>query len=160
MAALVRHEGMTVVAAEPDLVARDGRVWTALDPAVAPRPPGLSMAGGWIGLLSYGMGRTLEHLPRPRPFPDGPPMGVVGRYPTVAIIDGSGRARVASTAGAQACARLAECLAGAGTAPQHPHHGGARSRRVCLAAPIAMPWNGCASTSAPATATRSTWCRG
>lgn len=107
MAVLARHRGMTVVAAAPDEVARDERVWEALAAAPAARAPGEAMAGGWIGVLAYDMAGTLERLPAPLPYAGGPPRAVAARYPTVALIDDDGRCVVASTAGAGEATRLA-----------------------------------------------------
>jgi para-aminobenzoate synthetase component I len=112
MAALARHRGMTVVAADPDEVARDEDVWAALDATPAPRLPEEAMAGGWIALLTYDMAGTLERLPGPLPYPGGPPRAVAGRYPTVALIDDDGRCTVSSTAGPREAARLARLAEG------------------------------------------------
>lgn len=95
--ALVRHGGATIVAADPDRVVHDERVWEALNAPALPREPGLSMVGGWIALLTYDLAGTLERLPAPAPYPGGPPRAVAGRYPTVAVIDDDGRCTVATT---------------------------------------------------------------
>ena len=99
--ALVRHGGTTVVAADPDRVVRDVRVWEALGAPPRPREPGLSMVGGWIAMLAYDLAGTLERLPAPAPYPGGPPRALAARYPTVAIIDDDGGCTVATT-GSQA----------------------------------------------------------
>ncbi len=95
--ALVRHGGATVVAADPDRVVRDVGVWEALGAAPARREPGLSMAGGWIAMLTYDLAGTLERLPLPAPYPGGPPRALAARYPTVVVIDDDGRCTVATT---------------------------------------------------------------
>ena len=118
MAVLARHRGMTVVAADPDEVAREGAVWDALGTAHGARAPGESMAGGWIAMLAYDLAGTLERLPRPLPYPGGPPRAVAARYPTVALIDDDGRCTVASTAGPQAAAHLTRLAEG--TRPPRP----------------------------------------
>lgn len=97
MPVLVRHAGRTVVAADPDAVARDEDVWEALAAHPRPRPVGHAMAGGWIAALAYDLGGTLERLPAPVPYPGGPPMAVAARYPTVAVIDDDGRCTILST---------------------------------------------------------------
>ena len=71
--ALVRHGGVTVVAADPAEVVVGPAAWEALARPPEPRPHGAAMAGGWIGLLAYDLGGTVERLPEPRPDPGGPP---------------------------------------------------------------------------------------
>lgn len=111
--ALIRHGGVTVVAAQPDRVVRGAEVWEALASPPEPRPAGTEMAGGWIGLLGYDLGGTIERLPAPHLDPGGPPMAALARYPTVAAIDDDGRCTIAST-GAQADVDdLARAIAGA-----------------------------------------------
>jgi anthranilate/para-aminobenzoate synthase component I len=95
--ALARHGGVTVVAADPDRVVEGPAVWDALATPPGPRAPGTAMAGGWIGMLAYDLAGSVERLPAPRPDPGGPPVAVLARYPTVALIDDDGRCTVAST---------------------------------------------------------------
>ncbi len=113
--ALVRHGGVTVVAADPAEVVEGAAAWDALarPPSEGPRPPGTAMAGGWIGLLSYDLGGTLERLPEPHPDPGGPPAAAVGRYDTVALVDDDGRCAVASAAGGREADALAAIVAAA-----------------------------------------------
>ena len=110
--ALVRHGGVTVVAADPAVAVTGPAVWDAL--ARSGRRPGPApMAGGWIGLLSYDLGGTVERLPEPRPDPGGPPVAALARYDTVALIDDDGRGIVASVAGEDEADDLAAAIAAA-----------------------------------------------
>ena len=110
--ALVRHGGVTVVAADPAEAVTGPAVWDAL--ARSGRRPGPApMAGGWIGLLSYDLGGTVERLPEPRPDPGGPPVAALARYDTVALIDDDGRGIVASVAGEDEADDLAAAIAAA-----------------------------------------------
>ncbi len=112
--ALVRHGGATVLAAGPAEVVTGPDVWEAL--ARPPRPRGgpAAMAGGWIGLLAYDLGGTVERLPPPRPDPGGPPLAALARYDTVAVVDDDGRCLVASAAGEREADDLAAAVAAAG----------------------------------------------
>ncbi|MGD9696590.1 MAG: anthranilate synthase component I family protein [Thermoleophilia bacterium] len=111
---LVRHGGLTVVAADPADVAVGAEVWEALDAHVPrARTAGASMAGGWIGLLAYDLGGTLERLPPPRPDRGGPPLAAIGRYDTVAAIDDDGRCAVWSVGGEEAARELAAVVSAA-----------------------------------------------
>ena len=112
--ALVRHGGATVLAAGPAEVVTGPDVWDAL--ARPPRPRGgpAAMAGGWIGLLAYDLGGTVERLPPPRPDPGGPPLAALARYDTVAVVDDDGRCLVASAAGEREADDLAAAVAAAG----------------------------------------------
>ena len=111
--ALVRHAGVTVVAADPAEAVTGPAVWEAL--ARSGRRPGPApMAGGWIGLLSYDLGGTIERLPEPRPDPGGPPVAALARYDTVAVVDDDGRCIVASAAGEREADDLAAAVAAAG----------------------------------------------
>ena len=111
--ALVRHGGATVLAAGPAEVVTGPDVWDAL--ARPPRPRGgpAAMAGGWIGLLAYDLGGTVERLPPPRPDPGGPPLAALARYDTVAVVDDDGRCVVASAAGGREADDLAAAVAAA-----------------------------------------------
>jgi anthranilate/para-aminobenzoate synthase component I len=111
--ALIRHGGVTVVAADPDEVATGADAWDALAGRAERRPPGTAMAGGWIGMLAYDLGGTVERLPAPHPDPGGPPLAALGRYPTVAAIDDDGRCTIASTGSAADLHDLARVVAGA-----------------------------------------------
>lgn len=93
---LAVHRGLTIVAAEPSRVAIGAEAWAALATTPAPLPAVHAMAGGWMGLLSYDLGGTVERLPAPLPDPGGPPVAALGRYDTVAVIDGGGGCVVAS----------------------------------------------------------------
>ena len=110
--ALVRHNGVTVVAADPAEVVSGPGAWDALE-CRGPRPAPVAMAGGWIGLLSYDLGGTVERLPEPRPDPGGPPVASLARYETVALIDDDGRGLVASVAGEAEADDLAGAIADA-----------------------------------------------
>jgi anthranilate/para-aminobenzoate synthase component I len=110
--ALVRHNGVTVVAADPAEVVSGPGAWDALE-CRGPRTAPVAMAGGWIGLLSYDLGGTVERLPEPRPDPGGPPMASLARYETVALIDDDGRGLVASVAGEAEADDLAGVIADA-----------------------------------------------
>lgn len=80
--------GHTVVAADPVETATGADVWDALAIACRPRSEGpAAAAGGWIGLLGYDLGGTIERLPHPHPDPGGAPRASVSRYDAVAIFD-------------------------------------------------------------------------
>jgi len=116
--ALVRHGGVTVVAADPAEVVTGPEVWAALARPAQARPGRAAMAGGWIGLLSYDLGGTVERLPAPRPDPGGPPLACLARYDTVALIDDDGRCSIASADGEAELDELAGVIAAA--APPAP----------------------------------------
>ena len=112
--ALVRHAGATVLAAGPAEVVTGPDVWDALARPPRPRGGAAAMAGGWIGLLAYDLGGTVERLPAPRPDPGGPPLAALARYDTVAVVDDDGRCIVASAAGGREADDLAAAVAAAG----------------------------------------------
>lgn len=106
---MATHGGRRVVAADPVEVVRGPDVWDALAETRADRA--FALAGGWIGLLSYDLGGTVERLPAPRPDPGGPPVAVLCRYDTVAAIAPSGACEVIGVGRprvAEELARLAE----------------------------------------------------
>ncbi len=97
-----------IVAADPGEVVTGPVVWDALDIRCEPRSRGPeTAAGGWIGLLAYDLGGTIERLPVPHADPGGPPLASVGRYDTVAIFDPYGGCTLASVDGERALDRLA-----------------------------------------------------
>ncbi|MCB0873667.1 MAG: anthranilate synthase component I family protein [Thermoleophilia bacterium] len=102
---LAPHGGRLIVAADPVEVVRGPDVWDALAmPRVdGARPP----AGGWIGLLGYDLGGTVESLPVPLPDTGGPPVAVMGRYETVAAIDARGSCEILAAGSPRAAAQLA-----------------------------------------------------
>jgi para-aminobenzoate synthetase component 1 len=105
LAAFADH---VVVAADPVEVVTGEDVWEALAIPHLPRSQGPpAIAGGWIGLLSYDLGGTIERLPPPLPDLDGPPLASVGRYETVALFDGYGGCTLATTRGESALDDLA-----------------------------------------------------
>lgn len=108
---LARFHDHTIVAADPvDVVVGDA-VWDALRVPCAGPSAGISAAAGaWIGLLSYDLAGTIEHLPAPVPDPGGPPLAAIGRYDTVAVIDRHGSCVVLSRAGAGAAQDLVDRL--------------------------------------------------
>lgn len=117
---MARHLDQIVVAADPVEVARGDDVWPALDVRVGGHDP-LAMAGGWVGLLAYDFGSTIERLPVPRPDTAGPPAAVLARYATVALIDAAGACTVASIEGAahlRELVDLAESLAEPAARPE------------------------------------------
>lgn len=89
---MVRHHGLTLVAADPAETAGGTAVWEALRIPLSEdrRMPGHPLADIWIGLLGYDLGRSLEELPPARDFPDGPPDAALARYPVVAAHDDRG----------------------------------------------------------------------
>ena len=114
---LVSFAGRTIVACDPVEVATGADVWDALAIVCEHRSAGAAAAaGGWIGLLGYDLGATVERLPEPHPDPGGPPVALVGRYETVAILEPSGGCTLASTRSESALDDL-ERLVGAATAP-------------------------------------------
>jgi para-aminobenzoate synthetase component 1 len=105
MAAFAGH---VIVAADPSEVVTGPGVWDALDLRCETRSPGPeAAAGGWIGLLAYDLGGTIERLPAPHPDPGGPPPAAIGRYDTVAIFDPCGGCVLASVDGEAALDDLA-----------------------------------------------------
>ncbi len=79
--------GCVVVACDPTDVVSNADVWDALATRCGRSTGAEAAVGGWIGLLSYDLGGTIERLPTPHPDPAGPPLAVLGRYETVAIFD-------------------------------------------------------------------------
>lgn len=127
---LARFHDHTIVAADPTDVAIGETVWDALRiPCAGPSTGVLAAAGAWIGLLSYDLAGTIEHLPAPIADGGGPPLAAIGRYETVAAIDHAGRCVVLSRAGDRAADDLCERLTGrqspiphvaATASPPHP----------------------------------------
>jgi para-aminobenzoate synthetase component 1 len=114
---LARFHDHTIVAADPADVVIGERVWDALRIPCAGASTGVTAAAGaWIGLLSYDLAGTIEHLPAPIVDSGGPPLAAVGRYETVAVIDSGGRCVVMSCAGEHAADALRDRLTG--PAPQ------------------------------------------
>jgi len=94
---LAAFAGHVIVAADPVEVVSGAEVWDALATRCEPRSRGpAAAAGGWIGLLAYDLGGTIERLPAPRHDPGGPPLASVGRYDTVAIFDPHGGCTLAT----------------------------------------------------------------
>jgi len=89
---MAAHGGRVIVAADPVEVVRGPDVWEVL--AERRADAGFAPAGGWIGLLSYDLGGTVERLPEPRRDPGGPPRAVLCRYDTVAAIRPGGSCEV------------------------------------------------------------------
>ena len=119
--ALVRHGGVTVVAADPAETVTGPAVWDALSAPPQARLPQAAMAGGWIGLLSYDLAGTVERLPAPLPDPGGPPLAALARYDTVAVVDDDGRCTIASAGPAGDLEDLAAVIgAAAPVAPLAP----------------------------------------
>lgn len=70
---LARFHDHTIVAADPTDVAIGETVWDALRiPCAGPSTGVLAAAGAWIGLLSYDLAGTIEHLPAPIADGGGP----------------------------------------------------------------------------------------
>jgi len=104
---LAAFAGHTVVACDPVDVATGADVWDALAVTCEGTSAGaLAVAGGWLGLLGYDLGATVERLPEPHPDPGGPPVASVGRYETVAIFDPHGACTLASIRSAAALDEL------------------------------------------------------
>jgi para-aminobenzoate synthetase component I len=128
---LAAFAGHTIVASDPVEVATGADVWDALAIGCDRTSMGpAAAAGGWIGLLGYDLGATVERLPQPHPDPGGPPVAFVGRYETVAIFDPSGGCTLASTHSESALDDLGRLAGGGGTV----RPGGAAPRR-CPASP-------------------------
>ena len=109
MAAFGDH---VVVAADPVEVVEGAHVWDALDILCAPQSAGPdAIVGGWIGLLGYELGGTIERLPEPHPDPGGPPRAGIGRYETVAIFDAYGACTLATSGSAADLDDLREAAA-------------------------------------------------
>ncbi len=89
---MAAHGGRMIVAADPVEVVRGPAVWDALAEGRADRA--FAPAGGWIGLLSYDLGGTVERLPAPRSDPGGPPVAVLCRYETIAAVSRGGACEV------------------------------------------------------------------
>jgi para-aminobenzoate synthetase component 1 len=108
---LAAFAGQVIVAADPGEVVTGPGVWDALDLRCEPRSRGPeAAAGGWIGLLAYDLGGTIERLPTPHADPGGPPLASVGRYDTVAIFDPSGGCTLATVDGEPALDDLADAV--------------------------------------------------
>jgi para-aminobenzoate synthetase component 1 len=106
---LAAFAGHVIVAADPGEVVTGAGVWDALEIRCEPRSRGPeAAAGGWIGLLAYDLGGTIERLPAPHADPGGTPLAGVGRYDTVAIFDPYGGCTLASVDGEPALDRLAD----------------------------------------------------
>ena len=119
---LAAFAGHVIVAADPVEVVTGAEVWDAFGIRCEPRSRGpAAAAGGWIGLLSYDLGGTIERLPAPHEDPGGPPLADVGRYDTVAIFDPYGGCTLATVDAESALDELAEAAAGArALAPSAP----------------------------------------
>lgn len=91
-AVMVRHHGLTLVAAEPVETVEGAAVWEALRIPLSAKGllRGHPLADAWIGLLGYDLGRSLESLGPARDFPDGPPTAALARYPALAAHDDRG----------------------------------------------------------------------
>ena len=128
--ALATHRGRTIVACDPAEVLVGPEAWRALE--CEPWPVGAShaMAGGWMGLLAYDLGGTIERLPAPRPDPGGPPAAALGRYDTIASFDDAGGCTIASVDPDE---RALHDLATIATAVA-----GRRGRRATRPAPVAV----------------------
>jgi para-aminobenzoate synthetase component 1 len=116
---MVPFAGHVIVAANPVEVVDNDAVWDALAiPCRGASDGPLGVVGGWIGLLAYDFGGTVERLPTPHTDPGGPPRAWAGRYETVAIFDPYGECRVATTGASGALEALeAEIRAPASTPP-------------------------------------------
>ena len=109
---LARFHDHFIVAADPVEVAVGDAVWDALRvPCAGPSIGVEAAAGAWIGLLSYDLAGTIEHLPDPIPDPGGPPLAAIGRYETVAVFAPNGEGVVVSCAGVAAAQALCDRLA-------------------------------------------------
>lgn len=106
---LTAFAGHVIVAAEPVEVVTGLAVWDALEIRCEPESRGPeAAAGGWIGLLAYDLGGTIERLPAPHADPGGPPVASIGRYDTVAIFDPYGGCTLATVDGERALDDLAD----------------------------------------------------
>lgn len=106
---MVPFRDHVVVACDPVEVVDGSDVWDALAVSCRRRSDGpTAAAGGWIGLLGYDLGGSVEHLPEPHADPGGPPLATVARYETVAIFDPYGGCVIAGVGGAAECRQLAE----------------------------------------------------
>jgi para-aminobenzoate synthetase component I len=106
---MVPFRDHVVVACDPVDVVEGSAVWDALAVPCARHSEGpSSAAGGWIGLLGYDLGGSVERLPAPHPDPGGPPGATVARYETVAIFDPYGGCVVAGTGSAADRRELAD----------------------------------------------------
>ncbi len=116
LAAFADH---VIVACDPVEVVTGADVWSALTIACAPRSLGPhAAAGGWIGLLGYDLGGTIERLPLPHPDPGGAPLASLGRYETVAIFDPYGGCVLAGVGSTAALRNLADTAAHAVQPPR------------------------------------------
>ena len=111
---LAAFAGHVIVACDPVEVATDADAWNAIAIVCAPRSEGPhTVAGGWIGLLSYDLGGTIERLPHPHPDPGGAPLASLGRYETVAVFDPYGGCVLTGVGSAAAVRDLAAVAANA-----------------------------------------------
>jgi para-aminobenzoate synthetase component 1 len=111
---LAAFAGHVIVATDPVEVVSGAEVWDALATRCEPRSRGpTAAAGGWIGLLAYDLGGTIERLPAPRHDPGGPPLASVGRYETVAIFDPYGGCTLATVDAESALDDLAHAASSA-----------------------------------------------
>ncbi len=128
---MVPFAGHTIVAADPSQVVVGPEVWHALAIDCAPRSAGPAGAvGAWIGLLAYDLAGTIERLPTPLPDPGGPPVAVMARYDTVALIDPEGACVLGSRRGGAALDDLERTLRAAsavGSRPPQPADAAVRS---------------------------------
>lgn len=115
---MVPFAGCVIVACDPVELVIGADVWAAVDIPCARRSLGAeAAAGGWIGLLGYDLGATIERLPPPHPDPGGPPVAALARYETIAIFDPYGGCTLAGVASQAALRDLAE-VAGHAEPPQ------------------------------------------
>ena len=111
---LAAFAGHVIVASDPIEVVTGADAWDAVAIACAPRSERPhTVAGGWIGLLGYDLGGTIERLPHPHPDPGGAPLASLGRYETVAVFDPYGGCVLAGIGSAAALRDLADAAANA-----------------------------------------------
>ncbi len=119
---LAPFSGHVIVACDPAEVVTGAAVWDAVTTACARRSLGPEAAvGGWIGLLGYDLGGTIERLPPPRRDPGGPPLAALGRYETVAIFDPYGGCTLAGIGPESALRELADVARLADQPPSGPY---------------------------------------
>jgi anthranilate/para-aminobenzoate synthase component I len=118
---LAAFAGHVIVACDPIEVVTDSDVWDAVAISCAPHSEGPhTVAGGWIGLLGYDLGGTIERLPQPHPDPGGAPLASLGRYETVAVFDPYGGCVLAGVGSAAALRDLADAAADAREPQPYP----------------------------------------
>ena len=118
---LAAFAGHVIVACDPIEVVTGADVWDAIAIACAPHSEGPhTVAGGWIGLLGYDLGGTIERLPHPHADPGGAPLASLGRYETVAVFDPSGGCVLAGIGSAAALRDLADAAASAREPQPYP----------------------------------------